>query len=89
MEEFNASLKGSFDKFVTKITDPTASQAAAGPRVEASRDDDDEAGEGSSGGGASHCQPPVAMIDTTSEDDFGEEAADFAESPYSQSQWKS
>ena len=44
MEEFNASLKGSFDKFVTKITNPTGSPAAVGPRVEAR--DDDEAGEG-------------------------------------------
>ena len=46
MEEFNASLKGSFDKFVTKITDPTGSQAAAGPRVEASRDDDEAGRQG-------------------------------------------
>ena len=29
-EEFNASLRGSFDTFVTRITDPTGSQAAAG-----------------------------------------------------------
>ena len=81
MEEFNASLKGSFDKFVTKITDPTGSQAAAGPRVEASRDDDEAGRQGQVAVPAAAVlptvsrRPPVAMIDTTSEDDVGEEAA--------------
>ena len=53
-EEFNASLKGSFDKFVTKISDPA--RPAAGPRVvvETTQNDDleeAEAGEGSSSTG--------------------------------------
>ena len=48
---------------------------APGPRVETSRNEqDDEAGEGRStvGRGAVQPQQPVAMIDTTSDDDVGE-----------------
>ena len=76
-DRFRKFPSGNENKFVIKTTDPTGSQAAAGPRVEASRHHDGS-------GGASHCQPPVAM-DTTSEDDVGEEAAaDYAETPHSQ-----